>query len=495
MVSALYARLYWTLLASFCVMGLLLAFAQPLFSVPDEASHWRTANFRLEHMFGAEECVPTLFGARCPRYGGPCGAIPKRTMHCRTDSEIYGGVLTYPGVLLSKLILPRQSESAVRQAQAIMLGRLLQGLLVLLCLVRAGSVALQAQRRGALMLGAFALSPLVAQQVFAISADSSQIAFGACMFVAIVAWDRLRWLDFALYAFFGFSSTAKPTLLPCILPGLMAAFWFAALLRDPAPSVWEVAKQLAQSLRPRTAPSVQTCMLWCGIALTLLTIIFSLHLDASYQEQEPVSPSRIANASALRENPWLIWKLIGRQSYLPWAPASWVSPLGWLDAPMAPVVLKSFWRLLILMALIEVGWLGRQLYRERPSGRLLLARFGRALMPLSLGLLGPAVNVAFVCAVMFVLETPAGGDAPHGVQFRYYFPAVMVCLALLGRALDALALDAGAEPTETQMPSQRWSTALTIALPLLVLSLTLPYVSRVYVDIAQRYHDGARSRY
>lgn len=495
MLSAVYAKLYWTLLASFCVMGLLVAFAQPLFSVPDEAHHWQTANFRLEHLLGAEGCVPTLFGTPCPRFGGPCGAIPKRQMPCRNDSEIYGGLLTYPGVLVSKLIMPRQSESAVRQAQALMLGRLLQGALILLCLIRAGVVLMRAQRRGALLLGAFMLSPLVAQQSFAVSADSGQIAFGACMFVAIVAWDKLAWLDFALFAFFGFSSTSKPTLLPCILPSLVAGFWFAALLRDPAPSAWGVLKALFESLKPRRSPSVHECMLWCGIALSLLTVVFSLHLDASYQEQGPVDPDRVANLQVLRQDPWFIWTLMKQQSYLPTTAASWVSPLGWLDTGMALAVLNAFWRMLIIMAVVEVASLGRQLYRERPSGYLLLARFGRALPPFTIGLLGPVFTVAFVCAVMFVLETPAGKAAPFGVQFRYYFPAVMVCFALVGRALDALALHAGAEPSDAQKPTQRWFPALAIAAQFLVLSQTLPYVARVYVDLAERYHDGARPRY
>src|SRR5688572_15588705 len=107
MVSALYARLYWTLLASFCVMGLCLAFAQPLFSVPDEDAHWQTAHYRLERLPWSDGCVPTLIGGRCKKRGGPCAAVPRRDLVCRGDMHIYGGVLTYPGVLLSKLLLPR----------------------------------------------------------------------------------------------------------------------------------------------------------------------------------------------------------------------------------------------------------------------------------------------------------------------------------------------------------------------------------------------------
>jgi hypothetical protein len=494
MVSALYARLYWTLLASFCVMGLCLAFAQPLFSVPDEDAHWQTAHYRLERLPWSDGCVPTLIGGRCKKRGGPCAAVPRRDLVCRGDMHIYGGVLTYPGVLLSKLLLPRQTESGLRQAQGVMLGRLLQGLLVALCLVRVGVIVLRARRHGALWLGAFMLSPLVAQQTFAVTSDSAQIAFGACMFAAIVAWERLAWLDLALFTLFGLCATAKPTTLPCILPSLVAGFWFAAQLRSPVPSAWEVCKQLLASLKPRRAPSIQTCMLWSGIALSALTVAFSVLLDARGHVTDPVAPARAINESALRADPWLIVRLAMNQRYSPTDPSSWVSPLGWLDLHVAPVIINSFLRMLVFMLLLELAWLAWQLFQERPSGRSLRQRIAHVLPPLLLGLLGPIFNVLFVCAIMFVLWARAGADSPEGVQFRYFFPAVIVSIGLLSRALDGLVLQSE-EVAAPAHPPARWFPSLALAVQVLVLSLTLPYVSRVYVDLAQRYHDGARPRY
>ncbi|HEX6244005.1 MAG TPA: hypothetical protein VFZ61_23980, partial [Polyangiales bacterium] len=294
MLSDLYAKLYWTLLACFCVLGLCLAFTQPLFSLPDEPAHWQTAHVRAERLLNSAPCVRSVRQGNCPKRG-PCSTIPPLELSCTEALPIYGGVLTYPGVLLSKLMLPRQTESGTRQVQAIMLARLLAGLLVVACLVRAGVLVAGAQRQGLLVLGAFLLSPLVAQQSFAVSSDGVQIAFGVCLFCAVVAWDRLGWIDLALFLFFGFCSTSKPTLLPCVLPAVLAGHWFAQVAGKEHPSARDAIRALVRDLKWSRSPSVQTLTLWSAIGLSLLTVYASLHHDAVASASEVPSVARQVN--------------------------------------------------------------------------------------------------------------------------------------------------------------------------------------------------------
>jgi uncharacterized membrane protein len=112
----------------------------------------------------------------------------------------------------------------------------------------------------------------------------------------------------------------------------------------------------------------------------------------------------------------------------------------------------------------------------------------RALPPLFIGLLGIAVNVLFLTAVMYVLWTPMDAKRVEGIQIRYFFPAAMVLVALVFRALESV-MPTASERDVAFSPRTRW---LGIAAPCMVLALTLPFVARLYVDLAMRYHDPAK---
>jgi hypothetical protein len=487
MIAGLYAKLYWTLVASFCVMGLCLAFAQPLFSVPDEPAHWYTAHVRTERLFGSDECVKALGMPHCPE-GGPCGTIPPLEFACQEAWPIYGGVTTYPGVLLSKLILPRQTESPLRHIQAMVLARLLQGLMVVLCLLRAGVVVLRAQRQGLLVLGAFVLSPLVAQQSFSITSDGGQIAFGVCLFAAIVAWRELGWIDLALFVIFGFAAAAKPTLLPIILPAVVAGHWLAEVDVVGQASPLDALRSLGRALRPSRAPSVQTLMLWAALALSLLTVFFSLHHDANAEMGPVHTHSRQVNGDMLRRDPFLVLELVSKLRH---GARLWVGPLGWLNVKVAPTIANTFVRILGVMAAIELGrWLVR-LRRAPVAPAVLLRYLARALPGVLVGLTGVVANLLFMVAVMYLLWTSPGAPRVDGIQHRYFIPAAMVLIAVVFRTLSGLhAPEASVEARAPETPrSRRIAWAAAFAAPALVLSLSLPYVARVFVDLSLHYHD------
>ena len=491
MVAVLYAKLYWALLASFCVMGLCLLFTQPVFSIPDEPAHWQTAHVRTERLLGEDSCVETVIQGNCPKKG-PCSTIPQQRLACAEAHDLYGGISTYPGVLLSKLILPRQTQSATRQIQGIVLARLLQGLLVVVCLLRAGLVLLRAQRQGLLLLGAFVLSPLVAQQAFAISSDGVQIAFGVCLFTTIVAFAELGWIDLALFVIFGFCATAKPSLLPCILPAVLAGHWLAQVSPGGSHGLLDALRSLARDLRPTRRPSVQTLTLWAGIAITLLTVIFSLHHDATADAGVENTEARRQNASTLRGNPLLLLKFASSLRYDPLRAEYWVGPLGWLDVFLAKVIVNSFWRIVLVMLAIELG-LCIYALRLRPVAPAVGFRYlGRALPALLLGLLAAVANVLFVIAIMYLLWTRPGASVVGGVQIRYFIPAVMVIIGVVFRVLGGLT-DArsavASEGAERAPHSPRVLWAAGLAAQGLVLSLSLPYVARVFVELSLHYHN------
>jgi hypothetical protein len=521
MFAALHARLYLALVASFCLLGVCLTFAQPVFSLPDEPAHWLTANVRVERMFGRSGCVPTVLSPPCPRKH-ICSSIPSLSLTCSEDIGVYGDLFTYPGVLLSKLLLPRQTESAIRQIQGIVLSRLLQGLVVVLALVRAGMLAQRTRRLGALSLAALTLSPLLAQQAFAVSSDGVQLALGVCLFSAVLYWDALTRSDVVLFAVLGYASAAKPSILPLLLPSVLAAYWFAELQKPETPGVAELARGLWRALKPTRVPSPQTLLLWTALLMSALTVVFALRQDAVGQEATPVAENvaRVAHLQELRDHPLRIFSLVDGLRYDLRKAQHWVGPLGWLDLWVAPAVLHAFLRILGLAASLELGYFGWHLWRTREARVALPRRLGRALPPLAVGVLVQVVNVLFMTAVMYVLWTPITDHNARGVQLRYFFPASMVMIAVLFRTLYVVVMvargarrldlaapaprpDVSEKPPESallssgnSLPARAVPRALTRWLvflaPCLVLALSLPYVARVYVDLSVRYHNPAK---
>lgn len=487
MVAAIQARTFAALVASFCVLGLCIAFAQPLFSLPDEPAHWLSANVRLERLFGREGCVPSLQGYACPQ-NKPCSSIPELRLTCGNDIGLYGDVLTYPGVLLGKLVLPRQTESAIRQVQSLLLSRLLQGLLVVLCLARVGVLARKTGRLGSLTLAAFMLSPLLAQQAFAVSSDGAQLGFGLFLFACVMYWEALTRADAVAFLLLGYAAAAKPTVLPVVLPAVLAGYWFAQLSRPERSSLRELARGLVQLLKFNRDPSPQTLIAWGAIVLSGLTVVLSLAHDsaatAAVAAEDQVG--RIGHLQRLRERPGLIFELVGQLDIrFSWA-KYWTGPLGWLDVRLSPAVIHGFRNTFWSVFGVELLALAALAVRERETLAGAGGRCLRALPPLLMGLLAIAANVLFITAVMYVLWTPLGARI-SGIQIRYFFPATMVLIALVFRALQSIA------PRERDPefpPRTRW---LSVAAPCLVLAVTLPFVARLYVDLALRYHDPSLS--
>jgi hypothetical protein len=487
--ATVHARLYAALVVSFCVLGLCLSFAQPIYALPDEPAHWMSANVRLEHLFGRSGCVPTILGGDCPRKR-VCSSIPALQLTCIEDPGIYGDFFTYPGVVLSKLLLPRQTESAIRQVQAILLSRLLQGLLVVLYLVRIGVLAQRTGRYGGITLGALMLSPLLAQQAFAVSSDGAQLAFGLSMFSVVMFWEALTRLDALAFFVLGYASAAKPTVLPLVAPSVFAGYWFFQSGGAELRTLRETARGLVALLEPTKRPSAQTLIAWSALVLSLLTVAFSLSYDSAGQaavSAEDNAP-RLAHIKELREHPLALLGLAHRMQYNPSLAKNWVGPLGWLNTPIAPVIAHAFRNMFWLFSLLEVAALCAFACWRRQLVAGALRRFLHALPALSVGLFSVWLNLLFITAVMYVLWTPLDAKVVHGIQLRYFFPATMVAIAVVFRTLELIWPTLGERARELPRRA-RW---LAIAAPCLVLALSLPFVARLYVDLSLRYHNPAR---
>ncbi len=487
MFANLQATVYGAFVASFCLLGLCLTFALPLYTLPDEPVHWLTANVRIERLLGREGCVPTVAGGPCPR-GHACSPIPALELSCGEDIGIYGGLLTYPGVVLAKLILPRQTESAVRQVQAIVLSRLLHGLIIVLCLWRAGVLAQRTGRFGTLTLGALMLSPLLAQQAFAVSSDGAQIALGVCLFSALMFWDALGRADVLLFLVIGYATTGKPSSLPLVLPSVFAAHWLSQV-ENTRSSLLDSARSMLGALRPTRTPSVQTQMLWTALLVSALTVAYALLHDAANPDSAEATVARSQHLAELRGDPLRLLQLIREMRYDLFQAIHWVGPLGWLDLWVSRAVVNGFLRLLTLAAGFELARLLYRAYRESSMREGALQRLLRALPGFALGLLGPLANVLFMTALMYALWTPLQNRGVGGVQTRYFLPAAMVAIAVVWRTLQ-VALPVGLAPTTA--PRSRFEPWLRWLAPCVVLALSMPYVARLFVDISLRYHDPAK---
>jgi hypothetical protein len=496
----LYLRLFWTLVASFGVLGACIAFTQPLFSVPDEFTHWNAGHSRLERLFGDDGCVPTFNPERRRRLHQPLPPfekLRKTPLQCMNGEDLYGDILTYPGLVLSKVILPNQGESSIRQMQGIMLTRLLQGLVFVACLLRLGVHARRARRAGPLLVAAFAMSPLLAQQAFGVSADGAQLGFALCLLSALIFWDQLDYTDLALFILLGWGATAKPFVLTCVIPSVVTGHWYAQLRGGNNPGLREVLRRQWAALKLSRRPTPQTLVLWSAIVLSAATLLLALNRDDSNAAPATHVKGVDLNAqlAAIKADPATIFEITARQVPEPWLLRNYSGPLGWLDAPLSQAATNTFLQLIGLACVLELLFLAYQWRRSQgPNLRTSVKRIPRVLPPLLIGLLGPIANLFFIALVLYLTWTPVGAPHPYGLQSRYHFSSVIVLIGLVCGALG-LVLEPDSEvrpePAPNSQPAsprlRRWARPCAIWGPFLILALTLPYIARVFLDLEQRY--------
>ncbi|MFT3928218.1 MAG: DUF2142 domain-containing protein [Myxococcales bacterium] len=482
---------------SFLLLGACLTFAQPLFSVPDELTHWEQSHIDIEHWLSSRDCVPTLTtNPRNPRgLPPPRPSIPSGALACGEPVNGYSDAFAYPGVIASKLFLPNQTQSSVRQIQGLALARILQGLMVLGCLLRLGVLAWRAGRVGAVLLMAFVVTPLVAQQAFAVSADGVQLSTGIMMGAMILYWEELRWWDLAIMLSLGWGAAAKPFLIPCFIPSAIAGFCFARMRSLPPAGVGQAFMSMFRALVGRTSRRIETWLLWASVLLTSTPLIHNgiKLIGARHRPGATRGTGKIHSLDQLKlllEHPLHTLDLDIPDFIEPWRLHNLVGPLGWLDTGMSRAVGNGYGRVLALACLLELSFL--LVWAHSLSWKSGLRNLLRATVPAVIGLTGALGSVAVVALVLYMTETTLGANVIEGLQTRYFVPAWFVALgSICGAASVVFVPDSMGPAVTSDEPAvstrSRTFVGVTIVLTALVFSATLPLVTRVFVDLAKRY--------
>jgi Predicted membrane protein (DUF2142) len=376
--------------------------------------------------------------------------------------------------------------------------------MVAFCLLRLGALAFRARPGGAITAAAFAVSPIFAQQSFAVSSDGAQLCFGLVLFAVIKYWEELSWPDVVAFAAFGWGAAAKPFVLLLVLPSVVAGFWFAALREDASLGVRAILGRLWAALKPTRRPGRATILLWLAVFLSLATVIMTVRTASGGVAAPPGSSAYsgvdpAAQLQLLEREPIRITRVVFRQQPWPWRFASYVGPMGWLDAHASKGTVRAFVRLMWLAIGFELAyglWMRRGSLQVR--ARELVRRLGRSSLPFTISMLGPFCNTFLISLTLYLSFTKVGRGTPAGIQARYYIPSMYVVIATCAAALELML--GAREPTAEQRNSQGgWVAALPASavaagrglfalLPALLLAVTIPLIVRVFLDLSKRYY-------
>jgi hypothetical protein len=496
-------RTFTALAIGFAVLSLCVAFTVPLFQIPDENAHWLQGHARVEKLVhpGAT-CVPTVsldewFELEPMRSHpdrkfktGRIQDLAKHPLACVTPYAEYGNVLTYPGIIASKLLVRDQNTSTVRQVEGIVAARLCQGLIFLLCLLRLGQLGQKAARPGLTVITAFALSPLLAQQAIGVSSDGVGLCFGVVLFGVLLFWEHLRGIDVALFVLSGWGAGAKPFVFPLLLAAPLIGFAFAQLRRSPPPGVRALLADLGRTWVPSRRPSVATMMFWAGAFLTAVTALAALVNVGSVQ----VGKKGVDGALQfhfLRENPGTLWRLLVDLAPSPWHLDDWAGQLGWLDVNLSPEAIRRFVTLWMGALVFELGLVALRLWRADVVANLRVRRILPAAAVALIGLLVSLAGVLTVIVILYVRWTPVGSPALHGFQIRYLFPVAMFAFGIGFAWLDVVTQPppGQGDPAWTRTRAGSLVARFVGWAPAALAGAALvPYVATVFLDIVARYY-------
>lgn len=471
-LSALY-------LATFLLLGFALTFVLPPFQAPDEGEHWKAAFVRAEKLASgsSEVCsvalgLPEHFGSKEIVFNTDQKILSARhdkideaPVRCSADAVNYGGILSYPGYLISRFLLFGAAAQPKYMVLQFYLSRLIHGLILFGVLFRFWQLAFQAPRRsdsvtisaGATTFFTFILSPLFVQQSFAISSDVTTNAFAISLITFLVHWKNLARLDWVVFALLGFSAcTTKPTILPAMMSAAFAIFVFYG--RDWKAKSWQFRNKSLGAL--------------AALSVLLAVLAFSNAASRPMVGGEGASP--LAQKAFVLENPVFAAKVIAFGIWDRVHSSHLHGPLGWLDTYI-PTHLRNIWRLLIAFAIFLDLFL---ITRLHGSVRNLGITLGPRLLGFASVGAGIAVSSFLVGYAMYLVFTPVGAPYAGGIQGRYFFSSYIL---LIGAAAAALSWS-GDQNKNSALP--KWATFSVLCL---VGYVQLFSVAKTLVAVAQRY--------
>ncbi|MCC6806807.1 MAG: DUF2142 domain-containing protein [Deltaproteobacteria bacterium] len=411
-LEAAQRRLRSIALAALAVSGVAIIALLPPFQGPDEDAHFYFAIGRLRFfdrsdIEALQSHAPPMDVAFRPDRKIDTQALRGSPLaeEKTTTLPSYGGMLSYPAVVLASLLLaPARSLSTAwaffYACRVVSLGLWLLALYWL-------------SRRRALpmTLFAFVSLPLFVQQSVVVSSDAIVNLGALVAFATVLLAPRpLTWRPIALTAIAVFcATTGKPHM--AILSVLV---------------VWLVLERIG---RPRVtwltvAIGVLLLPAFYSLALSFLDLSGAHTLNGAADASQQVAFLRTgegldAFVAALRER----WKHVG---FL----VLWAGPLGWMDTPIGSPQLVAL-EVLVTTAIVydvAAAALGDGLRaRLRTAAPRLMAYAAVA---------GALFMATFLlsCLAMYVGHTPVHARFVQGVQTRYLFPG-LVGLAILPLAM------------------------------------------------------------
>lgn len=481
------------LLLGFVVLGSAYAFLLPPFLVPDERAHWLAAHHHLaEWVTGSGRVCSTdvaldrhfqtgiKFKPKAKQPPGLFARVRKLEPECE-EKLLYptGNLLSYPGVLLSRLWVPREPSSGRQSLFAFYLSRLLHGLMIGLLLGRIWWLARTTSTGppGLLALLLLSLSPLFVQQSFGVTIDAVTNAFALSLCLWLVFPEHLSRLDRAAFLLLGaISAPGKPVLAVVLLPAVALGLYLERVRNEPGAPL-ALVPALRQEVTRRRA------FVLAVVAISLAGLVFA----QSYS----LSSGRAARQLVFIEaEPWRaagillsnLWRLFAHPSFF-------LDYLGYLDTRLSTATLGSFALLALLVGAIEGLGIGAgvaRLARDAARRRALRPAWPRLGLLVALALASVVVSVVLIGLHAYLAFTGAGAARIGSLQPRYFLPHLIVSVAIvmaLARTLPGPARDADAGA----VPRLRLRRLGYTALLGLFAAQVASFVVRVSIDVLTRF--------
>ncbi len=382
-------------LSMFVVLGFLVAVAIPLGHMPDEDRHWTAAL----------EAADSLKG-----------------LDIQESRISYSSVFSYPSVAIATSLSELLGQAS-NSNFSFLLSRCLNGLFVFMILARLVFHFLKSAAPvvGVLTLLAFVLSPLFLQQSFVVSTDALETSFSLCLLISCLFGYQWSRVDMAiLFTSGALSLASKNTMV-----------WLA------------MAVATFLIVQVRWNPPAGTRKL--KIVILFLLLFVPLSLGKSFYDLGRYDPRHASGLVAPRgSNPkaqiqYCLGHPFSATSLLAATFSRQVTnldeafglgrwgPFNWRSSRTLPVTTTYYlWMLgILLMFSLDLhqswgSWRRDQEFSAKfyPWRRRLLA---------SMILMGGVFAAGmFVVSILYTIWTPVGLDSVYGVQYRYYFPLIIV---------------------------------------------------------------------
>jgi uncharacterized membrane protein len=436
----IYISILGVIIVAFLVHGMVLAFLMPPFQVPDENVHWLTAFARVERLFaslsGTEpvSCssaysLPQHFRVSDIRFhrdnkmrSGSFADLSSEQPGCDAANISYGGVITYPGVVIARASIFNENTSPVNALLVFYLSRLFQGIIIFVVLLRIFLISRLSSSTpiGILSISFFTLAPIFVQQSFSINADT--ICFAASLILAgyLVLSSGFSKLDYVLITILSICAChTKPVMFP-LIPG--------ALLAGDLIRIYTLAEE-------KSGKRFSTHFLVsAGITLCCLIAAVATYLSQpAYNNPFPtrhLSPG--SQLSYILENPMVVASYIFKNISIFCEPVTLTSSLGWLDLKTSKMT-QGLWRyslyaIVVFESLVMLFIIATSVRRN--FIKLVTWEAGRIGAVFLFAVVCIVVSFAIIPVVLYLFWTPVGARNIQGIQARYYIPVLIPALGL-----------------------------------------------------------------